>query len=81
MEESTLSEAQKGATYTVKNVNMEIKQQVRLEEMGIGTGEEIKCLCIAPRGSPLLFWVKGTMIALRKNDCAKIMVTKHGLQK
>ena len=47
---------------------------IRLQELGMLPGNTVACVCAAPSGSPLVFWIKGAMIALRRDDCEKIVV-------
>jgi len=75
MTECLLSEAEIGRTYLIDQIWIEGSDRFRLEEMGISCGEAIVCLCAAPLGSPLLFWINDAMIALRKTECMKIKVT------
>ena len=46
----------------------------RLIDLGFSSGSKIFCVGKAPFGDPKAFWVKGTIIALRKEDSEKIMV-------
>lgn len=48
----------------------------RLRGFGLMEGTRICALGAAPGGSPLLFRVRGTVLALRKGDCAAITVVK-----
>ena len=46
----------------------------RLRDMGFLPGSRIECACLAPSGSPIAFWVKDTLLALRIEDCKNIQV-------
>ncbi len=44
----------------------------RLRDMGFVKGEEVVCIRKAVFSSPILFFVKGNRVALRKKDAEKI---------
>lgn len=46
----------------------------RLKELGFTRGTMVICLCRSFAGDPAAYYVKGTVIALRKEDAAKISV-------
>ncbi len=46
----------------------------RLWQFGLIEGTKIRCIGIAPMGSPMLFSVRGMSLALRKEDCKEIPV-------
>lgn len=46
----------------------------RLLDFGLIEGTDIHCLRISPTGSPALYRVRGTMLALRRCDAKKIRV-------
>ena len=46
----------------------------RLQQFGVISGTKISALGAAPLGSPLLFRVRGAIIALRAEDCRAIPV-------
>ena len=48
----------------------------RLIDIGFATGTVIECLGRSPLGDPIAYAVKGTVIALRKEDAAYIFVRK-----
>ena len=47
----------------------------RLKELGFTKGTEIQCLYRSFSGDPTAYYVKGTVIALRKEDSARITVS------
>lgn len=49
-------------------------KRIRFQELGMFPGNTVACVSVAPSGSPLVFWIKGAMIALRRKDCEKIVV-------
>ena len=48
----------------------------RLQDMGIICGSRIECVGQSPFGNPKAHFVKGTCIALRNDDAAKIKIEK-----
>lgn len=46
----------------------------RVFDMGFQPGTKVRCAFNAPSGTPMAFWVKDALIALRKNDCEKVQV-------
>lgn len=48
----------------------------RLRDLGFLPGADIICLFAAPSGSPIAFYIKGTVLALRKEDCNRIKVKR-----
>lgn len=49
----------------------------RLRDMGMIPGTRISCAYVAPAGSPMAFWVRGAMLALRRSDCGRILVERE----
>ncbi len=50
----------------------------RLWELGFVPGNEIRALFRAPSGDPTAYAVCGTVIALRRADAAKILLSSSG---
>ena len=48
--------------------------QRRLISMGLIEGTKIQCLRVSPSGSPILYRVRGMMLALRRCDAKHIYV-------
>ncbi len=46
----------------------------RLKELGFTAGTPVVCRCKSFSGDPAAYYVKGTVIALRKDDAAAISV-------
>lgn len=72
MAEIYLSELKTGECMTVRSLELYTDFRQRLQELGLLNGSKIVCAYIAPSGSPMAFWVKGALIALRRSDCCKI---------
>lgn len=46
----------------------------RVRELGLLPDAEVTCLRIAPAGTPTVYEVCGTAVALRRKDAAKVQV-------
>ena len=46
----------------------------RLRDLGFLEGARLHCAYIAPSGTPMAVYCKGTLIALRREDCRRIQV-------
>lgn len=46
----------------------------RLRDLGVCEGESIKCVMKSPLGDPSAYLIKGSVIALRREDAAGISV-------
>lgn len=46
----------------------------RLLDIGLVADTEVECLGTSPGGDPSAFLIRGAVIALRKADCADILV-------
>lgn len=69
-----LSELQKGQSAKIKKIGKIGELKKRLVDMGITAGEIIKLERNAPLGDPQEFVVKGTNIAIRKEDAKNIEI-------
>lgn len=46
----------------------------RLQDLGLVQGTSVCCLRKAPSGSPIIYNIRGAMVALRTSDAEKICV-------
>ena len=46
----------------------------RLMDIGLTPGETVRCLFTACRGNPTAYWIRGAVIALRKEDADTVLV-------
>ena len=76
MQELQLSNLRPGEACQLKSIGQFGSLRRRLRDLGMQPGCQIQCAFWAPSGSPMAFWIKGAMIALRKSDCQKILVTR-----
>lgn len=50
----------------------------RLLDIGLVEGTEVECLGRSLGGDPTAFLIRGAVIALRSEDCAKIIIRQKG---
>lgn len=50
----------------------------RLAELGVVAGTRIRCLHRAPLGDPSAFGIRGSVIALRREDSRTILAVRGG---
>lgn len=48
----------------------------RLLDLGLIPGTKVIYVRKSPSGDPTSFWIRGTNIAIRKEDCKNICITK-----
>ena len=46
----------------------------RLRDLGLCEGEKVKCVMISPLGDPSAYLIKGSVIALRKEDADTVNI-------
>ncbi|MBQ9517565.1 MAG: ferrous iron transport protein A [Eubacterium sp.] len=69
---SELKDAQSGV---ISSINADAAFTRRLGEMGFTAGERVECICRSAFGSPILYFAKGSAVALRKRDASRVAVT------
>ncbi|MDO4554635.1 MAG: fused ferrous iron transport protein A/B [Lachnospiraceae bacterium] len=50
----------------------------RLLDLGFAPGTQVECLLKSPFGDPSAYWIRGTLIALRKEESSLITAVKTG---
>ena len=70
---SSLNEGESGAIISVDNCG-ELK--CRLIDLGFIEGTHVRCLQSSPSGNPIAYMVRGAVIALRRDDSAKIIIDR-----
>ncbi len=74
----TLDKLTPGNSAHVKNINADGKLKRRLYDLGFINGTLVKALRKSPGGDPHAYFVRGTVIALRQEDAAKIELFSGG---
>ncbi len=72
-----MSELQKGESGIVIEINTKGLMRQRLMEMGLTRGVEVKFLRKGAFGDPTSYLIRGTVIALRKEEASEIKVKKN----
>lgn len=69
-----LSELKPGAFCTVEKILTDNSIKSRLRDIGLLEGTRIECVGESPSGNPKAFLIRGAVIAIRCEDCEKIIV-------
>ena len=56
--------------------NVESSNKQNLINLGVGKGNKIKCLYVAPFKNPKAYIIKNVMLAIRDEDSKKIMIAR-----
>ncbi len=67
-----LSELPEGGQARVRKLHIRGAMRRRLQDLGLVEGTKITCVQKAVSGDPTAYIIRGAVIALRKNDAAKI---------
>jgi len=70
----TLSQMKENQVGKITHINTDSILLRRLFDMGFDTGQDITCMNVGMFGTPIAFNVRGTKVALRKNDADMIGV-------
>lgn len=70
----TLDELQIGNCGTVYALNVTGNERRRLLDLGIVKGTMVTALMKSPLGNPIAYLIRGTKIALRRKDAARILL-------
>ena len=73
----SLCDLKKGDGLVIKEIKTEEKLRQRLLDIGFVPETKVKCVRISPFGDPKAFLVRGTVIALRNYDSAKVLGVKE----
>ena len=74
-EEKRLSGLSVGESACVRSLTTRGYARRRLFDLGICEGADVECTGKSPFGDPLLFLVRGKMIAIRVDDARQIAIT------
>jgi Fe2+ transport system protein FeoA len=77
---SNLSDLAVGASGIVRAFNGGSRTAMRLREMGIIPGTEVRVVRLAPLGDPIEIEVRGFHLSLRKSEAAEILIEPDGLE-
>ena len=66
-----LEEGQRGE---ITRIALDGQLYRRLSDLGLTAGTPVLCLRKSPAGDPVLYRIRGTMLALRKKDSSRVFV-------
>ena len=72
--ETTMNRLREGQSARITSLGLTGELRRRLLDFGLIEGTEVRCLRISPAGSPMLYRVRGTRMALRTADSSLIRV-------
>ncbi len=72
----SLAQAHEGDVVRILGLNSQGAMRRRLQDIGFITGASVERLQSGPAGDPTAFYIKGTVIALRREDSSEIIVEK-----
>ncbi len=74
---TAISELTEGESGIIKSIEHKGNMRRRLIDIGFNVGERVTLLTRAPLGEPSAFYIKGSVIALRRDDAKLITVTRE----
>lgn len=72
--ESCLNDIKPGQTAKIKELLSTGSIRRRLLDIGLIENTEVKCLGRSPGGDPSAYLIRGAVIAIRSEDCDKILI-------
>ena len=72
----TLDRLDAGAQGVVTHISLSPAHTESLTRLGLCPGTEIKCMRRTPLGDPTVYRFRGTDVALRRTDAAKIQMRR-----
>ncbi len=46
----------------------------RLQDLGFVPGAQVECVAVSPLGAPAAYWVRGAVVALRREDARRVLL-------
>lgn len=74
MSRMALSQLPLGRGGVVREIRCAPALEMRLEDLGLTEGTEVRCLHKSPAGTPAAYEIRGAVIALRRGDAEQILV-------
>lgn len=69
-----LFELQSGKRCLIDEIGVDGSMRRRLLDLGLTQNTKVECVGISPLGDPKAFLIRGAVIAIRKEDCEKILI-------
>lgn len=70
----TLNDISPGQSAYVKEIRSEGSIRRRLLDIGLIENTRVLCVGQSPLGDPAAFMIRGAIIAIRRGDCANILI-------
>lgn len=74
--EYTLDQMSPGQKAVVLRLDLRGGMRRRLQDLGLICGTMIECVGVSPLGDPIAFLIRGAVIAVRRADCARVLVSR-----
>ncbi|MBP3361618.1 MAG: ferrous iron transport protein A [Clostridia bacterium] len=74
MDNNTLSALKIDDSAKIKELRSAGSIRRRLQDIGLIEGTDVKCVLKSPGGDPAAFLIRGTVIAIRREDMDNILV-------
>ncbi len=74
--ETALSSLQPGQGGRVRSLRIAGPMRLRLRELGLVEGAELRCLGRSPLGDPAAYSLCGAVLALRDRDAGRILIER-----
>lgn len=71
----SLNDINPGENATVRELTAQGSMRRRLLDIGVVENTRIECVGRSPAGDPSAFLIRGAVIAIRSEDCGKILVS------
>ncbi len=76
MRTTTLADLSANESGTVMALQSSDNMRRRLLDIGLTKNTVVTCVGQSPAGDPIAFNIRGSIIALRRTDCEKVMITR-----
>ena len=75
---TTMDQLKPGETAIIRDLHASGATRRRLLDLGFSAESRVTCVGKSPFGDPAAYWIRGTVIALRKTDSRQIEVSGKG---
>ncbi len=77
-DKTTLAQLYPGDGAKITHLTVEGNLRRRLQDIGLIVGTTVRCVGKSPGGDPMAYSIRGAVIALRREDAARIFVSREG---
>lgn len=72
----TLARLRPGEKAVVRDLQVDGDMRRRLQDIGMVNGTTVECVQRSPLGDPAAYWIRGAVIALRREDASAVQVER-----